>query len=45
MIGKASKDQTRQKIHTRIRKKIAGTDGASAAERISLGKPRVCPDH
>ena len=25
MIGKASKDQTRQKIHTRIRKKIAGT--------------------
>jgi len=23
MIGKASKDQTRQKIHTRIRKKIA----------------------
>lgn len=25
MIGKASKDQTRQKIHARIRKKIAGT--------------------
>ena len=25
MIGKTSKDQTRQKIHTRIRKKIAGT--------------------
>jgi large subunit ribosomal protein L18 len=25
MIGKASKNQTRTKIHTRIRKKIAGT--------------------
>jgi large subunit ribosomal protein L18 len=25
MIGKTSKDQTRQKIHTRIRKKIEGT--------------------
>ena len=25
MIGKASKDQTRQKIHSRIRKKMAGS--------------------
>jgi large subunit ribosomal protein L18 len=25
MIGKASKDQTRQKIHSRIRKSLAGT--------------------
>jgi large subunit ribosomal protein L18 len=25
MIGKTSKDQTRQKIHSRIRKKIVGT--------------------
>jgi large subunit ribosomal protein L18 len=25
MIGKTSKDQTRQKVHTRIRKKILGT--------------------
>jgi large subunit ribosomal protein L18 len=25
MIGKSSKDQTRQKVHTRIRKKIQGT--------------------
>ncbi len=25
MIGKSSKDQTRQKVHTRIRKKIEGT--------------------
>jgi large subunit ribosomal protein L18 len=25
MIGKTSKDQTRQKVHTRIRKKIQGT--------------------
>ena len=25
MIGKASKDQTRQKIHSRIRKQLAGT--------------------
>jgi large subunit ribosomal protein L18 len=26
MIGKTSKDQTRQKVHTRIRKKISGTE-------------------
>jgi len=26
MISKNSKDQTRQKVHTRIRKKIAGTE-------------------
>jgi large subunit ribosomal protein L18 len=25
MIGKTSKDQTRQKVHTRIRKKVQGT--------------------
>jgi large subunit ribosomal protein L18 len=25
MIGKTSKDKTRQKVHTRIRKKLAGT--------------------
>src|ERR1700737_3991377 len=25
MIGKASKDQTRQKVHDRIRKKMSGT--------------------
>ena len=25
MIAKTSKDQTRQKVHTRIRKKISGT--------------------
>ena len=25
MIAKTSKDQTRQKVHTRIRKKLAGT--------------------
>jgi large subunit ribosomal protein L18 len=26
MISKTSKDQTRQKVHTRIRKKLAGTE-------------------
>jgi large subunit ribosomal protein L18 len=26
MIAKTSKDQTRQKVHTRIRKKLAGTE-------------------
>ncbi len=26
MIGKTSKDQTRQKVHDRIRKKVLGTD-------------------
>jgi len=33
MIGKASKDQTRQKIHSRIRKKIVGT---SERPRLSV---------
>ncbi len=33
MIGKTSKDQTRQKIHTRIRKKIVGT---SERPRLSV---------
>jgi large subunit ribosomal protein L18 len=33
MIGKASKDQTRQKIHSRIRKKIIGT---SERPRLSV---------
>jgi large subunit ribosomal protein L18 len=33
MIGKTSKDQTRQKVHTRIRKKIVGT---SERPRLSV---------
>jgi len=33
MIGKTSKDQTRRKVHTRIRKKIVGT---SERPRLSV---------